>query len=99
MMLAAPGRLSMITCWPMLSLTFAPTMRATGSVTPPGGNGRIHVIGFDGNACAWASVTAAHPAATASPFVILEIVPILFPLCWSGLQESNPSYQLWKLRD
>src|SRR5215813_6809174 len=36
---AAPGLLSITVCQPVLSLTLAARMRATGSVVPPGGKG------------------------------------------------------------
>src|SRR5262245_61721362 len=50
----APGRLSMMICWPIWSLIFCATTRAVMSPTPPGPNGTRKRIGLDGNCCALA---------------------------------------------
>src|SRR5688572_19247194 len=48
MLPCAPARLSMTTCWPHSSASFAPRMRASASVPPPGGNGTMKRTGFSG---------------------------------------------------
>src|SRR6187549_2361645 len=49
----APPRLSITTCWPRISESFAASGRATVSVPPPGGNGTIILIGLLGQS--WAA--------------------------------------------
>jgi hypothetical protein len=44
MMVLAPERLSMMTCWPRSSLIFRPISRPSTSAGPPGANGTIRVI-------------------------------------------------------
>ena len=48
MMPLAPGRVSITTCWPHCSVIFCPSMRAIVSDVPPGDQGTIMRIGFDG---------------------------------------------------
>ena len=45
----APERFSTMTCCPHISPSFAPRMRASASVPPPGGNGTMNRTGFSGN--------------------------------------------------
>src|ERR1044072_4082409 len=47
----APGRFSMITCWPSRSLIFGAIRRDMMSVVFPGGNGMMMRTGFDGYDC------------------------------------------------
>jgi hypothetical protein len=48
MLPAAPPRLSMTTCWLMLSASFVASTRAMKSFPPPGGYGRMKRIGRAG---------------------------------------------------
>src|SRR5262245_10712175 len=51
----APPRFSTTLGWPVRSASLEDTMRVTMSAGPPGGNGTIQRIGFDGHAvCACA---------------------------------------------
>jgi len=45
---AAPGLLSMSTCWPQTSDSFCPKTRAIRSELPPGGYVTISRTGFEG---------------------------------------------------
>src|SRR5688572_3927735 len=59
MIVLAPPRLSMMTCWPKRSVSLAATPRATISVVPPGGYGttkRTGLVGYD--AADWACAGA-----------------------------------------
>src|SRR5450755_591191 len=51
----APGLLSTMTGWCVLSETFCPSRRATESSGPPAGYGTTKRIGFDGYGCACVS--------------------------------------------
>ncbi len=74
----APGLDSISTGWPICSLSFCPTMRATTSTPPPGANGTRSLIGRVGSLlCAQAashapdtapSNSAANSKRGASPF-------------------------------
>ena len=44
----APGRLSMMTGWPVRAVMWAPRMRAVISVMPPGEVDTMTLIGFPG---------------------------------------------------
>src|ERR1700675_123693 len=61
----APGRLSITTCWPRLSLSFGAIVRARMSVMPPAPLGMMRRIGRTGNfsAAAACSAGAIHSAA------------------------------------
>jgi hypothetical protein len=48
MMVLAPERLSITTCWPRSSPSFWPISRPSTSAGPPGANGTISVIARDG---------------------------------------------------
>src|SRR5258705_12930356 len=48
----APGRLSMMTCWPAIVVSCWPTMRLIVSVLPPAGQGTITRMGFVGKSAA-----------------------------------------------
>src|SRR3954447_24808773 len=61
---AAPGLLSITVGQPVLSLTLAARMRATGSVVPPGGKGTTIRIGPFGQSPAWARTTDGAASAT-----------------------------------
>jgi hypothetical protein len=45
---AAPGRLSTMTCWPQLSDNFCPISREKKSALPPAGNGTMMRTGLTG---------------------------------------------------
>src|SRR6266849_9018921 len=68
-MVAAPGRVSMMTGWPQLSVIFCPSTRARISVDPPGANGTMILIGFSGYLSAgdWAEAPAAASTAAVAP--------------------------------
>src|SRR6185503_16999539 len=73
---AAPGLLSITVDQPVLSLTLAARMRATGSVVPPGGKGTTMRSGPLGQSPAWARATAgrqsepSNNARRSSPVII-----------------------------
>src|SRR5437763_524625 len=74
---AAPGLLSITVCQPVLSLTLAARMRATGSVVPPGGKGTTTRIGPLGQSPIWAraaqlaaSVAMAPPASSERRLIV-----------------------------
>ena len=50
--LPAPGRFSTITCWPHISVSFGPIVRASASVALPAPNGTMMRIGLVGKDCA-----------------------------------------------
>src|SRR5688572_10636166 len=58
----APGRLSMMICFPQISVRRAATVRAMTSFDAPGVNPTIHRIGFEGNPDAGSGCAAAMPA-------------------------------------
>jgi len=58
----APARFSMTKGCPRISAIFGVTVRATMSVPPPGGNGTMTRIGFDGKFCASAALAASKTA-------------------------------------
>jgi hypothetical protein len=70
MLPAAPARLSITNCWPMLSDTFCSTMRPTTSFEPPAGHGittRTGLVGYPapaGVAAVCANAGAADAPAT-----------------------------------
>src|SRR5262245_32478654 len=70
-LLPAPPRFSITTCWPQISDSFAATIRPTPSVPPPGGNGTTRRTTREGQA--WASAVlqsdiGARADAAMSPF-------------------------------
>src|SRR5712691_616742 len=87
-MVAAPGRVSMMTGWPQLSVIFCPSTRARISVDPPGANGTMILIGFSGYLSAgdWAEAPAAAKTAAAAPSAIAQIVRQL------GTTEYSPTF-------
>src|SRR5437899_10581136 len=74
-MVAAPGRVSMMTGWPQLSVIFCPITRARMSVDPPGANGTMILIGLSGYLSAgdWAAPAPAASRATAAANVAERI--------------------------
>src|ERR1700716_1108084 len=61
MMVLAPGRLSMMTGWPQVSVIFCPIRRDTRSLGPPAGNGTtiwIGRLGKDDASCSYATAAA-----------------------------------------
>src|SRR5262249_54057440 len=56
----APGRLSITTCWPMLSLSFCARIRPRMSVMPPAPAGMTMRTGRDGYCCALVAVDSAQ---------------------------------------
>src|SRR4051794_18545147 len=84
-MVAAPGRVSMMTGWPQLSVIFCPSTRARMSVDPPGANGTMILIGFSGYLSAgdWAqallAAKAVMAARTAAWIVWTHHAPVCFP--------------------
>ena len=48
----APGRFSATTGWPRRCVSQSAVMRASESVTPPGGKGTMTLTGFCGQFCA-----------------------------------------------
>src|SRR5215831_15736302 len=70
----APPRFSTTFGWPVRSASLEDTMRVTTSAGPPGGNGTIQRIGFDGHAdCARADCasSAAQNTRRALAFIAL----------------------------
>ena len=74
----APPRLSMTTCCLRISDIRCPTTRAIRSFGPPGGNGTMSRIGFDGKSCADAAAetnTTAPMQMRRSTALIIETLP------------------------
>src|SRR3990172_10502140 len=72
----APERLSTTTCCPSPSPSFGATERAITSVPPPGGNGTMKRIGFDGHVC-----DCAGAAAKTAQSVRLDDTTIFLSIC------------------
>jgi hypothetical protein len=78
MLLPAPGRLSITTCWPSVWLMALPTRRAVMSAAEPGGKPMIRWIGRDGKSPARPCGTAAIAvSANVSPNTAMRCTAIL----------------------
>src|SRR5689334_7327912 len=78
MMWAAPPLFSMTTGWPHNSESFAPTARATTSVTPPAAAVTYMVTGLVGKVWASAAVAASNPPSSPSIAFHMRIVRLAF---------------------